>query len=108
MYRVYNASAEQFSEEIAELVNSANPALRWPCLDASAVDDVDFSAAETLRSIFGVLKQRGIRLVVAQVMEAVGEESRYHLDQLFGKDAFFETLTDVVDAYHRQTDASTP
>ena len=35
----------------------------------SAVDGVDFSAAETLRSIFGILEEKGVRLVVAQVME---------------------------------------
>ena len=66
------------------------------------MDDVDFSAAETLRSIFGILKEKGVRLVVAQVMDDVKDESRYHLDQLFGKDAFFETLEDVVNAYRQE------
>jgi hypothetical protein len=64
---------------------------------------VDFSAAETLRSLFGVLKDKGIRLVVAQVMEDVREVSRYHLDQLFGTDAFYDTLDDVLDAYRSAT-----
>ena len=41
--------------------------MRWLCLDASAVDDVDFSAAEVLRSIFASLKEKGIRLIVMQV-----------------------------------------
>ena len=100
-HSLYYANSEQFSEEITELVNSADPPLRWLCLDASAIDDVDFSAAETLRSVFGILKEKGIRLVVAQVMEDVGERSRYHLDQLFGRDAFYETLEDVVNAYRQ-------
>ena len=47
---MYYANAQQLSEEIA-FVNSAEPALRWFCIDVSAVDDVDYSAAETLRSI---------------------------------------------------------
>jgi SulP family sulfate permease len=98
---LYYANAEQFSEEVMVLVNSAHAPLRWPCLDASAVDDVDFSVAETLRSAFGILKDKGIRRVVAQVMEDVKDESRYHLDQLFGQDAFYETPKDVVNA-HRQ------
>jgi uncharacterized membrane protein len=49
--------------------------------------------------------EQGIRLVVAQVMDDVRDESRYQLDQLFGKDAFFETLQDVVDAYRKETGA---
>jgi hypothetical protein len=31
---------------------------------------------ESLRAIFGLLKQKGVRLVVAQVMDDVGEVSR--------------------------------
>ena len=40
----------------------------------AAVDDVDYSAAETLRSLFGILKEKGIRLVVAQVLDDVKAE----------------------------------
>jgi len=76
--------------------------LRWLCIDASAVDDVDFSAAETLRSIFGILKDKGIRLVVAQVMEDVKDESSYQLGQLFGEDAFYDTIENVLEAYRQQ------
>ena len=101
-HSMYYANAEQFSEEVMALVNSADPPLRWLCLDASAIDDVDFSAAETLRSVFVILKEKGIRLVVAQVMEDVGEKSRYQLDRLFGEDAFYETLEDAVNAYRQE------
>jgi len=104
-HSLYYANAERFSEEITELVNSADPPLRWLCLDASAVDDVDFSAAETLRSIFGILKGKGVRLVVAQLMLDVDEVSRYHIKQLFGEDAFYETLDDVINAYEQEMGA---
>ena len=79
--------------------------MRWFCIDASAVDDVDYSAAETLRSIYGILKEKGIRLIVAQVLDDVKDESRYRLRRLFGKDAFYDTLEDVVKAYRQQTGA---
>ena len=105
-HSMYYANAEQLSEQITALVNNAEPPLRWFCLDASAVDDVDYSAAETLRSIFATLKDKGIRLVVAQVLDDVQEESRYNLRQLFGEDAFYDTLEDVVEAYQQQTGAA--
>lgn len=101
-HSMYYANAEQLSEEITELANHAQPPLRWLCIDASAVDDVDFSAAETLRSIFGILKDKGIRLVVAQVMEDVKDESSYQLGQLFGEDAFYDTIENVLEAYRQQ------
>jgi high affinity sulfate transporter 1 len=105
-HSMYYANAEQLSEQITALVNKAEPPLRWFCLDASAVDDVDYSAAETLRSIFATLKDKGIRLVVAQVLDDVKAESRYNLRQLFGEDAFYDTLEDVVKAYQQQTGAA--
>jgi high affinity sulfate transporter 1 len=102
-HSMYYANAEQLSEEVTDLANNAEPPLRWLCLDAAAVDDVDYSAAETLRSIFGILKEKRIRLVVAQVMDDVREESRYELHQVFGEDAFYDTLEDVMKDYRKQT-----
>lgn len=66
----------------------------WFCIDASAMDDVDYSAAETLRSVHARLKARGIRLVVADVMEDVKTQTRYRFRALFGGDAFFDRLDD--------------
>ena len=102
-HSMYYANAEQLSEEITELANNAEPPLRWLCLDASAVDDVDFSAAETLRSVFAILKDKGIHLVVTQVMEDVQETSRYRLRELFGENNFYDTLDDVLTAYRKET-----
>jgi high affinity sulfate transporter 1 len=104
-HSMYYANSQQLSEEILDLANGAEPPLRWFCIDASAVGDVDYSAAETLRSIYGILKEKGIRLVITQVMDDVKAESRYQLRQLFGEDAFYDTLEDVAKEYRQQTDA---
>ena len=105
-HSMYYANAEQLSEEITDLANNSEPPLRWLCLDASAVDDVDYSAAETLRSLFAILKDKGIRLVVAQVLDDVKAECRYELRQLFDEDAFYDTLEDVMKDYQQQTGAA--
>jgi sulfate permease, SulP family len=99
-HSMYYANAEHFSQEVLELVEGAQPPLAWLCIDATAMDDVDFSAAATLREIYGTLKEKGVRLVLAEV----GEDVRRELDlsevtDLVGKDAYFETLSDVEDAY---------
>ena len=56
-HSLYYANCQQLSDEVTFLANTAEPPLRWLCLDASAVDDVDFSAAETLR--FGLREDEG-------------------------------------------------
>jgi SulP family sulfate permease len=101
-HSMYYANSQQFTEEITGLVNTAEPPLRWFCIDASAIDDVDYSAAESMRSIFEILKEKGVRLVVAQVMDDVSEESRYQLRELFGEDTFYDTLDDVLKDYQKQ------
>jgi len=102
-HSMYYANARQLSEEMTALMNTAQPPLRWFCIDASAVPDVDYSAAETLKSLFAALQERGIRLVVAQVLGDVEPADRYKLQELFGKDAFYGTLGDVVEAYQQET-----
>jgi SulP family sulfate permease len=105
-HSMYYANAQQLSEELTDLVSRAGPP-HWLCIDASAVDDVDYTAAETLRSLFGLLQEKGVRLVVAQVLADVKEHSRYELKQLFGEDVFYDTLQDVVADYRRQTRTET-
>jgi SulP family sulfate permease len=95
-HSMYYANSQQLSEELSDLASRAKPPLRWLCIDASAVDDVDYTAAETLRSVSGLLQEKGVRLVVAQVLADVKERSRHELKQLFGDDAFYDTLQDVV------------
>jgi len=86
---------------LAALMNTAQPPLRWFCIDASAVPDVDYSAAETLRSLFTALDERGIRLVVADALY-LDPDDHYELRQLLGEDALYGTLDEVVQAYQQE------
>jgi len=101
-HSLYYANCQQLADEVSWLANNAEPPLRWFCLDASAVDDVDYSAAETLRSVYAELQTKGIHLVVAEVMDDVKTNTRYRLRELFGKDAFYDRLEDVVKQYRQQ------
>jgi MFS superfamily sulfate permease-like transporter len=103
-HSMYYANAQRLEEEIMHLVNTADPPLRWLCIDAAAVDDVDYSAAETIRSLHTILKDKGIRLVIAHVLEDVEAESSYNMLQLFGDDAFYATVGEVMKDYQRQTE----
>ncbi len=100
-HSLYYANVQQFSDELLALSENADPPLKWLCLDASAIDDVDFSAAETLRSLFITLHERGIRLVIAQVNDYMRQNSKYELRKLYGDDAFFDSLDDVIHAYQK-------
>ncbi len=71
---MYYANAELLSAEVTRLAQEAQPPLAWFCLEASAVDDIDYTAADTLRHLYSMLQQKGIRLVFAGVSPDVKAE----------------------------------
>jgi SulP family sulfate permease len=103
MHNMYYANSPVLREEIVELVKSADPPLSWFCIDAAAVNDVDFTAAETLRTLHGNLTALGIRFVWCEVVDEVRNEfDRSRLTDLFDMKAFYQTPAAVIDSYlHR-------
>jgi high affinity sulfate transporter 1 len=99
-HSMYYANTEQFSQEVLELVNTAQPPLSWFCIDVTAVDDIDFSAASALRGVYKSLEEKGIQLVLAEAEEHIRSElDRSEITSLIGEEFFFETITDVQTAY---------
>ena len=97
---LYYANSTRFSEQVLEIVNNADPAVSWFCLDAAAVSDVDYSAAQTLRETHESLKEKGVRLVFAEMQLDVRESLRgYAILELLGEDSFFPSVQEVAEAY---------
>ena len=107
-HSIYYANCRQLADEISFLADTAEPPLRWLCLDASAVDDVDYSGAETIRSVYAKLKAKGIRLVVTEIMDDLNTRSRYRFWELIGKDAHYDRLEDVVKQYRKEFNIAPP
>ena len=55
---LYYANAYRLAEEVRGLVESEGSGLRWFCIDASAISDIDYSASEALREIHKELDGR--------------------------------------------------
>ena len=97
---MYYANAEQLSEEVTRLAREANPPLVWFCIDASAVDDIDYTAAATLHSLYAMLQEQGIRLIFYAVSDEVyAQLERSGIADLVGQDAFYATIGAVIRAY---------
>ena len=101
---LYYANANRFSEQILQTVQGADPPVSWFCVDAAAIEDVDYSAAQTLREVQGVLAARGVRLVFAEVVPDVRHVmERFGIVDLVGSDALYRTVQAVVEAYLAST-----
>jgi high affinity sulfate transporter 1 len=100
---MYYANSEILSEEVTRLVREANPALNWFCIDAAAVDDVDYSAAAVVRSLYDFLKKQGVKLIFSEVSDQVyAQLQRSEITDLMGQDAFYRTTGAVVRAYRQK------
>lgn len=99
-HSMYYANCSQLEQEVRGLISGANPPLRWFCIDCVAVDDIDFSAAEELRTLAGIFAKRNIRLIFTEVADEVRDElERSGITNHIGEDAYFTTAEEVVAAY---------
>ena len=102
-HSLYYANAGLFSQEVVELATNAGPELQWFCLDAAAMDDVDYTGATALRSTHEMLKDKGVRLVFALTSEHTKKElDRLGITELVGSDAFFPTGDALIAAFRHR------
>ncbi len=97
---MYYANAELLFRQVTTLADKVQPPLAWFCINAAAVDDVDFTAAATLRSLYAALKERGIKLVFIEVSnEVMAQLARSGLIALIGPDAFYAHAGELMQTY---------
>ncbi len=105
---LFYANASRFSEEIMEILEAADPPVKLLALDASAMGDIDFSGADSVRQLQGEMTRRGGRLAVYELDPAVKKQlDAYGLSSVIGAENFYETAIDVVEAY-RKGEAAAP
>ncbi len=63
---LFYANAEHFLKEVQDLIDAANPAVKWLLIDAEAIIDIDVTAAEALSELQQELECKGIILAVAR------------------------------------------
>ncbi|MEO1002546.1 MAG: SulP family inorganic anion transporter [Cyanobacteria bacterium J06638_7] len=78
---LFYANADHFREEILGLVAQNQPAARGLVIDASGIDNIDYSAAKTLLNLQQELRDRGLALAMVVVSQhLVHQLQRYGLD----------------------------
>ncbi|RQH01662.1 SulP family inorganic anion transporter [Paraburkholderia dinghuensis] len=97
---LFYANAGRFAEEVLKLVNDADPPLRWVVLDASEINNIDYTACKTLIQLGDELDKRGVRIAIVALPTGVRHElERYKA--LRGPDIhreIFPTVDAAIDA----------
>jgi sulfate permease, SulP family len=97
---IFYANAERLSEEVMGLVNVPDPP-RWFVLCADAIDDIDYTGAQTLLELADHLRERGIVFAVTEADDHVrGQLDRFGLTDKIGPGRFFDSLHEARAAFH--------
>jgi len=96
---LYFANVARLVADLATIVGEGQP-VRWLCLDAAAIGDIDYTAAAVLTQIVLREQKAGVRVVLSNVVDAVRAElDRYGITALLGADGIFDTSGEVLAAY---------
>jgi MFS superfamily sulfate permease-like transporter len=97
---IFYANAERLYREVIGLVDTADRT-RWLVLQADAIDDVDYTGAQTLLELADQLQRRGIVFAVAAVTDDVRDQlDRFGLTDKIGSSRYFATAQAARDAFH--------
>jgi len=107
MYRfgssLYYANASRFADEVRGLVKDAKEPIRWFCLAAETLDDLDYTGSAVLKRVLDGLRKEGITFVACDVPEPVLQElERDGLLSEIGREHVFGDTDDVIKAYKSQ------
>jgi high affinity sulfate transporter 1 len=96
---IFYANAVRLSEDAMRLVNVPDPP-PWFVLHAEAIDDIDYTGAQTLLELADHLHQRGIVLAVAEASDDLRRElDRFGLTDKIGPDRYLDSLQDAREAF---------
>jgi sulfate permease, SulP family len=97
---LFYANAERLTEEVLGLVDVPDPP-RWFVLDATAIDDVDYTGGKTLAELVDQLSSRGVTFAVVGASSKLRAElDRFGVTEKIGADRYFDNLEGVRAAFH--------
>jgi sulfate permease, SulP family len=99
---LFYANANRFVYEVSTLVTHAPTPVRWFIVDAGAITDIDYSAAQAIRDLLDDLARKGVRMVFARVNPYLRSDmDRHRITAAIGEQWLFSTLHEGIAAVRR-------
>jgi len=94
---LFYANEGRFADEVRALVEHAPEPVRQVVVDASAITNIDYSAAGAVRDLIADLEKRGVGLVFGRVAPALRSDlTRHRVIDALGEGRVFGTLHEAV------------
>jgi SulP family sulfate permease len=98
---LFYANAGMFADEISRLAGPAPSGVRWLLVDAGAITNVDYTAAQVVKELQQDLSSRNVALVFAHVQPDLRADlDRHHLTEAVGPNRIFDSLHGALKAFH--------
>jgi sulfate permease, SulP family len=96
---LFYANSTFFSEEVQNLVKSAEPPIKYFILEARAITEIDYSASLTFRDLVKELSIRNVAFIVSGLSPDVKKQfDKDGLTDLIGPNKFFNHLEEALKA----------
>jgi MFS superfamily sulfate permease-like transporter len=96
---LFYANDNRFADEVRCLVERAPTPVRWFIVDAGAITDIDYSAAQSLRDLLDNLGRQGVDVVFARVSPYLRSDmDRHGITATIGETQIFTTLHEAFTA----------
>jgi MFS superfamily sulfate permease-like transporter len=98
---VFYANEARFVDEVERLVDQAPSPVRHLIVDASAITDIDYSAARSVRDLMESLAGRGVAVVFGRVSTYLRSDmDRHGITAAVGPSRIFSTLHEALEYAH--------
>jgi sulfate permease, SulP family len=105
---LYYANANHLLHDVRVLLSGTDDPVRWFCLDAPAIPDVDYTGGESLKQVCALVRQHSARFVISEPTGPVRRELvRYGIVERIGAEATYPDMVAVLLAYEAATEPST-
>jgi SulP family sulfate permease len=96
---LFYANANRFAVEVRALVEAAPTPIRWFIVDAGAITDIDYSAAQAIRDLLDDLARQKVGVVFARVSPYLRSDmDRHRITAAIGETRIFTTLHEAIAA----------
>jgi sulfate permease, SulP family len=96
---LFYANINRFVDEVRALVKGAPTPIRWFIVDAGAITDLDYSAAQAIRELIDELTSQRIRMIFGRVNPYLRSDmDRHRLTASIGESGIFTTLHEALAA----------
>jgi SulP family sulfate permease len=96
---LFYANHDRFADEVRSLVEHAPTLAHWFVVDAGAITNIDYSAAQSLRDLLDELARQGIGMIFARVRPSLRSDmDRHRVTAVIGETRVFATLHEALAA----------